>query len=75
MAGRSARTMSTVCAASGRLANPAWRLGETSTEGLSTRRDRCLSSWGCVGGCRSLRRSPKTFGVVLVALASLLSRA
>eukprot|EP00959_Pyramimonas_sp_CCMP1952_P333982 6994489-Pyramimonas_sp.AAC.1 len=60
MAGRSARTMSTVCAASGILANPAWRLDETSNEGLSTRRNRCLSSGCCVGGCRSLRRPPRS---------------
>eukprot|EP00959_Pyramimonas_sp_CCMP1952_P209328 4379056-Pyramimonas_sp.AAC.1 len=44
MAGRRARTMSTVCAASSRLAYPARSLEVTSKEGLSTSRKRCRST-------------------------------
>eukprot|EP00959_Pyramimonas_sp_CCMP1952_P153720 3216366-Pyramimonas_sp.AAC.1 len=56
MAGRSARTMSTVCAASGRFAHPEWSLEVTSREGLSTRRKRCLPSgrWGAGARSRSI---------------------
>eukprot|EP00959_Pyramimonas_sp_CCMP1952_P282081 5896035-Pyramimonas_sp.AAC.2 len=52
MAGRRARTMSTACAASGRLACPACNLDVTSKEGLSTNRKRCRSSLCCFPGSR-----------------------
>eukprot|EP00959_Pyramimonas_sp_CCMP1952_P226644 4738922-Pyramimonas_sp.AAC.1 len=70
MAGRSARTMSTACAASSRFAHPEWSLEVTSREGLSTRRNRCRSSsrWG--PGTRSRSIFPMSALRVAVASAS-----
>eukprot|EP00959_Pyramimonas_sp_CCMP1952_P008183 171139-Pyramimonas_sp.AAC.1 len=75
MAGRSALTMSTVCAASGRFAYPGCRLEVTSREGLSTRRNRCLSSglWGSGASSRSSFSKSSTGASASLACASSLS--
>eukprot|EP00959_Pyramimonas_sp_CCMP1952_P452051 9464613-Pyramimonas_sp.AAC.1 len=66
IAGRRARMMSTVCAASQRLAYPACNLDVTSREGLSTSRKRCSSPGGCLPGPRSAS---------ILRMSSLLARA